>query len=267
MNIFLERVQALHDLFSVAGKIALVTGGSRGIGKMIAESLVRGGASVYISSRQAEACQQTAKELSEYGNCIAIPEDLSAGTGIQNLVEKLTQQQKQLDILVNNAGATWGGSLDKYPESAFDKVLNLNLKSPFMLIQALLPLMTKGSTSEDPSRIINIGSINGIRVSEHAYAYGVSKAGLHHLTQTLAHELASIPITVNAIAPGPFPSKMMAFVLDDENARQALIDTIPLKRIGNLEDMMGITLFLTSRAGSYITGQIIAVDGGALIRT
>jgi NAD(P)-dependent dehydrogenase (short-subunit alcohol dehydrogenase family) len=251
----------MNDLFSIAGKVALVTGGSRGIGEMIAEGYVRSGARTFISSRKAKACEETAERLGEYGECIALPADLSTRAGIAGLAEALGSHAARLDILVNNAGATWGAAIEEFPEEGWDKVMNINVKSPFFLTQALLPLLEKAATPENPARIINVGSIDGLKVNSlPTFSYGPSKAAVHHLTRTLAAHLAERHITANAIAPGPFPSKMMAHTLqtmgDEIRAR------VPLKRIGEPADMAGVALYLASRAGSYVTGVVIPVDGG-----
>jgi len=243
------------------GKVALVTGGSRGIGEMIAEGFVANGVKTYISSRKAEACDATAARLSQQGECISIPADLSTREGIEALVGEIKANEAQLDILVNNAGATWGATLEEFPEAAWDKVMDINVKSPFFLTQALLPLLEKSASQEDPARIIMIGSVDGLNVNQlPTYSYGPSKAAVHHLTRILASHLAGRKITVNAIAPGPFPSRMMAHTLDTvgEQIRQG----VPLKRIGEPTDMAGAAIYLASRAASYVTGVVIPVDGG-----
>jgi len=251
----------MGDLFSVEGKTAVVTGGSRGIGLMIARGLVEGGARVYVSSRKAEACRQAAEELSRAGECLALPADLSDEQGCRRLAAEVEERQGRLQVLVNNAGATWGAPLEDHPAAAWDKVLDLNLKAPFFLIRAMLPLLEAGAAPDDPARVINVGSIDGLRVPPMpTYAYSASKAGLHHLTRVLARELGPRGITVNAIAPGPFESRMMAETLrrfGDQIAAAA-----PLGRIGRPEDMAGAALYLASRAGAYVTGAVLPVDGG-----
>ncbi|WP_042376061.1 glucose 1-dehydrogenase [Streptacidiphilus melanogenes] len=251
----------MSDLFSVAGRTALVTGGTRGIGLMIARGLVEAGAKVYVSSRKPEACEAAAAELKQYGDAVALPADLSEETEIARVAEELSAREERLDILVNNAGATWGATLDEFPVSGWDKVMDLNLRSPFLLTQALLPLLRAAGTPDSPARIINVGSIDGLHVSPlPTYSYAASKAGLHHLTRVLAKELGPQHITVNAIAPGPFESKMMAATLaavGDQIAASA-----PLRRIGRPDDMAGVAVYLASRAGSYVTGAVIPVDGG-----
>ena len=251
----------MKNLFDVSGKVGLVTGGSRGIGEMIAEGFVHNGVKTYISSRKADACDATAARLSEQGTCISVPADLSTADGIVALVEGIKSREERLDILVNNAGATWGAPIEEFPESGWDKVMDINVKSPFFLTQALLPLLEESGKNEDPARIIMVGSIDGLNVNRlPTFSYGPSKAAVHHLTRTLASHLATRNITVNAIAPGPFPSKMMAHTLNEfgEQIRQG----VPLKRIGNPTDMAGAAIFLSSAASSYVTGVVIPVDGG-----
>jgi NAD(P)-dependent dehydrogenase (short-subunit alcohol dehydrogenase family) len=256
-----DRRRGVDDLFSVAGKTAVVTGGSRGIGLMIARGLVEGGARVYVSSRKAEACQRAAEELSAVGECLALPADVATEDGCRGLAAALGEREARVHVLVNNAGATWGAALEEYPGAAWDKVLDLNLKAPFFLTRAMLPLLEAAAGSGDPARVVNVGSIDGLRVPAlPTYAYSASKAGLHHLTRVLARELGPRGITVNAIAPGPFESKMMAETLrrfGDEIAAAA-----PLGRIGRPDDMAGAARYLASRAGAYVTGAVLPVDGG-----
>ena len=251
----------MKNLFDISGKVALVTGGSRGIGEMIAEGFVANGVKTYISSRKAEVCDATAARLSEVGKCISIPADLSTTEGIEALVGEIKATESQLDILVNNAGATWGTPIEEFPESAWDKVMDINVKSPFFLTQALLPLLEKSASAKDPARIIMIGSVDGLNVNQlPTFSYGPSKAAVHHLTRVLGAHLADRNITVNAIAPGPFPSKMMAHTLDTmgDHIRQG----VPLHRIGEPTDMAGAAIYLSSKASSYVTGVVIPVDGG-----
>jgi NAD(P)-dependent dehydrogenase (short-subunit alcohol dehydrogenase family) len=249
------------DLFDVTGKTAVVTGGTRGIGLMIARGLLQAGASVYISSRKADACAQAEAELASFGRVRAIPADLSTEAECIRLASEVASQEQALHVLVNNAGATWGAPLAEFPASAWDKVVDLNLKSPFFLTRAFLPLLEAAGTQDDPARVINIGSIDGLRVpSLPTYSYSASKAGLHHLTRVLARELGPRHITVNAIAPGPFESKMMAATLSSFG--DAIAEAAPLRRIGRPDDMAGVAVFLSSRAGAYVTGAVIPVDGG-----
>jgi NAD(P)-dependent dehydrogenase (short-subunit alcohol dehydrogenase family) len=251
----------MSDLFSIEGKVALVTGGSRGIGLMIARGFVEAGAKVYISSRKREVCDEVAAELSKAGTCISVPADLATEDECNRLAAEVAAAEPALHILVNNAGANWGEPIETFPESAWDKVLDLNVKSPFFLTRALLPQLVAAATADDPARVINIGSIDGLQVPIlNTYSYSASKAALHHLTRVLAKEFGPKHITVNAIAPGPFESKMMAQTLanfGDQIARSSV-----LGRIGRPDDMAGAAIFLSSRAGSYVTGTILPVDGG-----
>jgi NAD(P)-dependent dehydrogenase (short-subunit alcohol dehydrogenase family) len=254
----------MTDLFSIDGKTALVTGGSRGIGLMIARGYVDAGAKVYISSRKAEVCDEVAAELSRDGECVSLPADLSTEDECRRVAAEIADREGALDILVNNAGANWGAPIEEFPDDAWDKVLALNVKSVFHLTRALLPQLRVDATPEDPARVINIGSIDGIQTPIlETYSYSASKAAVHHLTRTLSLRLAREHITVNAIAPGPFESKMMAATLE------AFGDTIraqvPLGRIGEPDDMAGAAIYLASKAGNYITGATLVVDGGMSI--
>ncbi|MDF0522583.1 SDR family oxidoreductase [Bradyrhizobium yuanmingense] len=252
-----------NDLFSLKGRIALVTGGSRGIGKMIAAGFLSAGAAkVYITARKAGPCEATAKELSaQYdGECIALPIDISTVAGCELLASEYGKRESRLDILVNNAGAAWGAEFDEFPESGWDKVMNLNVKAPFFLTKALAPTLRASASAERPAKVINIASIDGIFVNPgETYSYAASKAGLIHLTRRMAVKLIPDHIVVTAIAPGPFASDMNRAARDhaDEVATR-----VPVGRIGTDEDMAGAAIYLASRAGDYVVGATIAVDGG-----
>ena len=250
----------MNPLFDVTGKTVLVTGGSRGIGEMIARGFVEAGATVFISSRKAEVCNELAAELSTAGSCTPLPADLSSEAGCQRLASELATRIDHLDVLVNNAGATWGAPMDEYDEKAFERVFALNVKGVFHLTKFLRPLLEAAGSSDSPARVINIGSIDGLKVPMlETYAYSASKAAVHQLTRHLAKQLAPV-ITVNAIAPGPFESKMMHATL--EVFGDAIAASAPMKRIGRPSDMAGAAIFLASPAASYITGVILPVDGG-----
>jgi len=252
----------MKDLFNLQGRVALVTGGSRGIGRMIAAGFLSQGAKVYISSRKAEACHATAAELSKIGPCISLPFDVSSVEGARRLAAELTRREPALDILVNNAGAAWGEPFDTFPENGWDKVVDLNMKTPFFLTQALHEAL-KRAAKQHPAKVINIASIDGISVNLwETYSYAASKAGLIHLTKRMALRLAQDNIVVSGIAPGPFASEMNKQARDhgDEVARR-----VPAGRIGTQEDMAGVAIYLASRAGDYVVGQTIAVDGGVTL--
>jgi NAD(P)-dependent dehydrogenase (short-subunit alcohol dehydrogenase family) len=260
------RGDTMKDLFSIKGKTALITGGSRGIGLMMAKGFVEAGAKVYVSSRKADVCQKTAEELSKTGTCIAIPSDLSKEEGVKNLVSELEKQESRLDVLINNAGAGWEAPLETFPEIGWDKVLSINLKAIFMVTRDLLPLLSAAGTAKDPARVINIGSIAAFTAkSLSVYSYGPSKAAVHHLTRVLAGELASQHITVNAIAPGRFPSDMTRNVMANKEQYSREVEEIPLKRWGEPDDIVGLSIFLASPASGYITGVVIPLDGGRLL--
>ena len=250
----------MTDLFSIAGKTTLVTGGGRGIGRMIAGGFVDAGAKTYISSRNTEVCVAVAAELSEVGECIALPADLSTEAGCRELAAELGRREERLDVLVNNAGNTWGAPLAEFDDAAWDRVLSLNVKGVFHTTKFMLPLLEAAATDDDPARVVNIGSIDGIHVPVlETYSYSASKAAVHQLTRHLAKKLAP-RITVHAIAPGPFQSKMLAATLAAFGAQIAA--SAPMKRIGRPDDMAGAAIYLASRAGAYLTGVILPVDGG-----
>jgi NAD(P)-dependent dehydrogenase (short-subunit alcohol dehydrogenase family) len=261
---------AAQQLFSVQGRTAVVTGGSRGIGFMIAEGLVNAGARVLITARKAQPCEQAAEELSRLaadagsgGECWAAPADLSTPEGVQTVIAAAAERFDGLNLLVNNAGLAWGAPLEEFPDSAWDRVLNTNVRGVFNLTVGLLPELRKTATLTDPARVVNIGSIDGLRVpAMDNFSYTASKAAVHMLTRHLAKQLAPERITVNAIAPGPFPSRMTASFLGNEEQRDAVGTAVPLGRVGVGDDVAGTTIFLASRAGSYLTGVVIPVDGG-----
>lgn len=253
----------MHPYFSLQGRTALVTGGTRGIGLMIAKAFVEAGATVYVCARDAEACAQTAAELSALGTCHGIAANLASEEGVQHLATQLADHISQLDILVNNAGTTWGAPLETYPAKAWDKVMQLNVTSVFGCIQQLLPLLRKAGSAANPARVINIGSVAGISShGEQAYAYGPSKAALHQLSRLLARELVGEHINVNVIAPGRFPSKMTQFIAQDDAAMAADCALIPMQRWGREAEMAALAISLASTAGAYMTGAIIPIDGG-----
>ncbi len=251
----------MTDLFDLAGKIAVVTGGTRGIGLMMVRGLLQAGASVYVSSRKPEAGDAAVGELAEYGRVESIPADLSREAECARLATEVGAREQRVHVLINNAGAAWGAPLEQFPAAGWDKVLDLNLKAPFFLTRAFLPLLEAAATDDDPARVINVGSIDALRVPEfNNYSYSASKAGVHQLTRVLARELGPRHITVNAIAPGPFPSQMMAAILEESGDRIAA--SSPLGRIGRPDDMAGAAIYLASRAGAWVTGVVLPVDGG-----
>ncbi|KUJ11956.1 short-chain dehydrogenase/reductase-like protein sdr [Mollisia scopiformis] len=256
----------VSNLFNVKDKVVLVTGGAKGIGRMISEGFVTNGAKVYISSRDAKACEQACKELNALGKGSAhsIPADFYKVEDCKRMVEELKKRETKLHVLVNNSGSNWGAPYDEFPDSAWTRVLTLNLTRVFTLTQALTPLLEAACTPEDPSRIINIGSVDGIRVpSLETFSYSASKAGLHQLSRVLASHLGKRNITSNVLACGPFESKMMAATLKDFG--EVIKSGIPLGRIGTPQDVAGACLFLSGRAGSYVNGAVIALDGGTLV--
>ena len=253
----------MNELFSLAGRTALITGGSRGIGRMIAAGFLAQGARVYISSRKAEACDKTAAELASAGPCFALPADVSTMEGVAALTAAFSAREPRLDILVNNAGAAWGETYDTFPEKGWDKVVDLNLKTPFFLTQSLTPLLRAAASAERPAKVINVASIDGLSVNpQETYSYAASKAGLIQLTRRMALRLAPENIVVSAIAPGAFASEMNRVARDhgDEVAQR-----IPSRRIGRDEDMAGAAIYLASRAGDYVVGTTLVVDGGVTL--
>ncbi|KAF2663924.1 NAD(P)-binding protein [Microthyrium microscopicum] len=256
----------INDLFSVKGKVVLVTGGAKGIGRMISEGFVQNGAKVYISSRDAAACEQACQELNALGKgtAVAIPADFYKEADCKKLAEELAKRETKLHVLVNNSGSNWGETYDSYPEAAWTRVLTLNLHRVFTITQLVTPLLEAASSPADPSRVINIGSVDGLRVPAlETFAYSASKAGLHHLSRVLAHHLGQRQITSNVIACGPFESKMMKATL--EKFKDSIEANIPLGRIGSPQDVAGTCLFLSSRAGAYVNGATIPLDGGTVI--
>ena len=254
----------MQDLFNVKGKVAVVTGGSRGIGAMIARGFVENGVKTYITARKEEELQAAATEFSALGDCIAIPSNLATLEGVTAFADAVKAREGQVHILVNNAGATWGAEFEEFPEAGWDKIMDLNVKSLFFLTQQLLGSLRAAGSDEDPARVINIGSINGFS-NPHMknYSYSASKAAVHHLTSHLAADLAGEYINVNAIAPGFFPSKMTAHMLEEENQTE-MLKAIPRGRLGNPEDAAGTAIYLSSRASAWVTGHTLALDGGYL---
>ncbi|WP_370618029.1 SDR family oxidoreductase [Mumia qirimensis] len=247
------------DLFSLEGRTALVTGGSRGIGRMIAEGFLTQGARVYITARKAEACDRAAAEMSDLGTCVSLPSDVSTVDGVRELVARFGELEDSLDILVNNAGAAWGAPYAEFPESGWDKVMDVNVKAPFFLTQALTPLLAKAAT-DHPAKVINIASIDGLSLNaDETYSYHASKAGLVHLTRKLGVTLAPDNIVVSGIAPGAFASEMNRTARDHSDAVAA---RVPAGRIGTSDDMAGAAIYLASRAGDYVVGETLVVDGG-----
>lgn len=263
----------LQKLFSIEGKVALVTGGSRGIGEMIAAGFLANGVKVYISSRKASVCDETARRLQETygGECISLPANLADMAGIEAVAAEIAAREDRLHILVNNAGVSWGAPLDEFPELGWDKVMDTNVKGYFFLTQKLLPLLRSAASHDDPARVINVGSIDGIKIPVFdTFSYGPSKAAAHHLTRMLAAHLVKQNILVNAIAPGPFPTWMLSTGVggggDVEHTDwDAVAERNPRGRVGTPEDVAGIAIFLSSRAGAFTVGEVITCDGGSVV--
>ena len=253
----------IADLFNVSGKVAVVTGGSRGIGRMIAEGYVCNGVRTYITARKAEACDATAAELSEFGECISVPADLSSKQGVDHLAGEIADRESRLHILVNNAGASWGAPLDEFPEGGFDKVLDINLKAPFLLTQALLPQIRAAATGDHPGRIIMVGSVDGLTVpATDSFSYSASKAGVYHMARHIAHRVNVDNVTVNCIAPGMIYTAMVE-VVDDER-RKLRRDIAPLGTEGTAEDIAMAAVYLASDESKWVTGVLLPVDAGLM---
>jgi NAD(P)-dependent dehydrogenase (short-subunit alcohol dehydrogenase family) len=252
-------------LFDLTGKQALVTGGAQGLGRMIAEGLLAAGATVAITSRKSDVCEAAAAEMAALGRCLPLPADLSTPEAAVDLAGRYREALGACHILVNNAGKTWGGDIDTFPDKAWPGVMAVNVQTPFTMVRELLPDLAAGATADDPARVINIGSVAGMKPERlHAYSYAASKAAVHMMTRDLAGDLAERNITVNAVIPGFFPTKMTAHFRDDDKVDPALLAHIPLKRLGTPEDIAGIVVFLCGRGGGYVTGALIPVDGGVV---
>lgn len=251
-----------HELFNIEGKVALITGGSRGIGMMIARGYVEAGARVYISSRDVSRCDAAAALLRESGECGSLPADLSKMEEVQRVAATLAEREPKLHVLVNNAGTGWGETIDAFPEKGWDKVMDLNLKSPFFLLQKLLPALESAGTASDPARVINLGSVDGLHTPLYDnYSYAAAKSALHHLTRMMASRLAVRNINVTAIAPGYFETDMTQSLIDAYGLER-LMSIVPQARMGGGEDIAGVAIFLASRASAYVTGTTLSVDGG-----
>ena len=256
---------SMKSLFDVSGKVAFVSGGSSGIGAMMARGLLENGAKVYITARKAERLEAMAQELSQFGDCIAIQGDMSRVDGIEALVAEVSKYESKIDILINNAGANWSAPLESFPEKGWDKVMDINIKSIFFATQKFLPLLKAAGNADNPARVINIASINGIRNSGMpTYAYSASKSGVIHLTEHLATDLAASGVNVNAIAPGFFPSDMTKQIVENDEMTKFALSRIPRGRMGKPEDIAGTAIFLSSSASSWMTGQTIVLDGGMI---
>jgi NAD(P)-dependent dehydrogenase (short-subunit alcohol dehydrogenase family) len=252
------------SLFDLSGKVAVVTGGTRGIGEMIATGFVKAGVKVYVTSRKGDACTAMQTKLSKLGDCVGHPSDLSTIAGVSAFAKWLGEREDKVDILVNNAGAAWGEPIEKFSEAGWDRVMDLNVKSLFFMTQKLLPQLRAAAGATGRGRVINIGSIEGFTMpmAPGNFAYPASKAAVHHLTRSLARELAADKITVNAISPGPFESKMTAYAMGTEEGKKQVAAMVPLGRIGADSDMIGLSTFLASAASDYVTGVSIPLDGG-----
>ena len=253
----------MNEIFSIRNRTAIVTGGARGIGRMIAEGFTKAGAKVYITARDEKKCAEAANQMSGFGTCLPLPVDLSDPGNIKTMSEQFARQEDKLDILVNNAGKSWGAPLESFPDKAWNSVMSVNVQSPFTLVRDLLPLLKSGASADDPSRVINIGSVSGLVSADlEAYSDSASKAAIHHLTRVLAKDLAGDHINVNAVAPGFFPSDMTAHLRQDDAVLSKLLSGIPMGRLGKPTDISGLCVFLSSIAGAYMTGVVIPLDGG-----
>jgi NAD(P)-dependent dehydrogenase (short-subunit alcohol dehydrogenase family) len=253
----------MSPLFRLDNKTALVTGGAQGMGRMIAAGLLDAGAKVYITSRKPEVCEATARELSQIGSCVGVAAELNTAEAVVLLAEQIKAREPLLNILINNAGRTWGAPLETFPDKAWPSVMAVNVQGPFTLVRELLPLLRAGASHEDPARVINIGSLAGLRAEPlSAYSYAASKAALHHLSRVLAKDLAAKHITVNSVIPGYFPTQMTAHIRGQDEALGNLLERVPLARLGEPDDIVGACVFLASRAGRYVTAAELVVDGG-----
>lgn len=260
----------VDELFSVRGKVALVTGGATGIGRMIATGLVQAGARVLVASRKGEDCARVADELNGLegdGSAVGFNGDVGSEAGVIALVQEVKARTEELNILVNNAGVSWGAGYEEFPHAAWARVMAVNVAGLFTLTRDLTPLMCAAANDADPARVINLGSVMGTQpLADGAYSYTASKAAVHHLTRTLAEELAGRRITVNAFAPGPFQSRMTAFATGRKDQVERVSARVPLGRIGAPDDVAGATIYLCSRAGAYITGAVLPIDGGMSVQ-
>jgi NAD(P)-dependent dehydrogenase (short-subunit alcohol dehydrogenase family) len=253
----------MHELFDIAGKTALVTGGANGLGRMIAEGLLEAGVKVYITSRKTDEAEKAQQEMNELGVCVALSADLSTADGAVKLADEIKSHEAKLHILVNNAGRTWGAALESFPDKAWSPVMSVNVQAPFTLVRELQPLLRTAASEQDPARVINLGSVAGAVVEPiPAYSYAASKAAIHHLTRILAAELAGQHITVNVVIPGYFPTKMTTHIRNNDSELEDLVQRVPLRRLGNANDIAGLCIFLASRAASYMTGAEFFIDGG-----